>query len=146
MASLDTYVSFCECVLDAEDGTGSHCELVCELLSLREAERVKAKLREKYAAIRKLDSLVCGFCHPSPDMRRLVASELRRFDHSRCSDVRERLFDFLSDAHDVPWFERCAAICSLAVLGLEGGSTEREESEVPVARVATVIAELACSE
>jgi hypothetical protein len=80
MLEDQVFTWFCHAVLQREDGAGANCELVRAFLNERgDSEEVNQMLEEKIREFRGADNLVAGLCHPSPDVRELLLSEMQQF-------------------------------------------------------------------
>ena len=74
------FSEFCQLLLEMEDGTGAYCELVQDFLKERDpSEAVEQMLRDRMQKNRGTVLLLAGLCHPCPEMRSLVLSEMIEF-------------------------------------------------------------------
>jgi Leucine-rich repeat (LRR) protein len=112
------FSKFCHAVLQREDGAGATCELVRAFLNERgESEEVKQMLEKKVREFRGPDNLVAGLCHPSPDVRELLLSEMRQFemppDPFAVGGLISALQNIAEDTSST-WHKRRAGILSMA--------------------------------
>jgi len=76
----EAFEGFCQLVLQSDDGTGAHCELVQDFLKERTGSAaVQQKVRARLHAIRGVEALIAGLCHPSLELRCRVLSEIKKF-------------------------------------------------------------------
>ena len=76
----EVFEGFCQLVLQSDDGTGAHCELVQDFLKERERSAVvQHKVQARLNEIRGVKALVAGLCPPSLEMRSCVLSEMKKF-------------------------------------------------------------------
>ena len=74
------FVKFCQLILESDDETGYCCELVQDFLKEQGgSKKVEEILNKKMQEIRGADVLIAGLCHPCPEMRSLVLSEMQQF-------------------------------------------------------------------
>ena len=82
MLKEDVFVQFCKLILEGDDETGSCCEIVQDFLNEREQSSqtrpLETMLCSKIPRIRRR-FLLAGLCHPCPEMRKLVLSEMKQF-------------------------------------------------------------------
>jgi hypothetical protein len=118
MLEDQVFTKFCHSVLQREDGAGAHCELVRAFLSERgDSEEVKQMLEAKLREFRGADKLVAGLCHPSPDVRELLLSEMQQFetppDPFADGGLVAALQNIAEDTSST-WHQRRAGILSMA--------------------------------
>eukprot|EP00277_Geminigera_cryophila_P003569 CAMPEP_0179413852 /NCGR_PEP_ID=MMETSP0799-20121207/5331_1 /TAXON_ID=46947 /ORGANISM="Geminigera cryophila, Strain CCMP2564" /LENGTH=402 /DNA_ID=CAMNT_0021186375 /DNA_START=1 /DNA_END=1210 /DNA_ORIENTATION=+ len=117
MLPEEQFKSFCELVLQNDDGTGVHCELVNDFLKERGgSEEVHLMVRNRLQTVRGTESLIAGLCHPSLELRNRVLSEMKKFEmppNPFSDGTTARLRQIAEDKCDV-WHKRAAAIISLA--------------------------------
>jgi hypothetical protein len=118
MLEDQVFTRFCHAVLLHEDGAGANCELVRAFLNERgDSEEVKQMLEEKIREFRGADNLVAGLCHPSPDVRELLLSEMQQFqtppDPFAAGGLVSALQNIAEDTSST-WHKRRAGILSMA--------------------------------
>ncbi len=123
LKSEEVFESFCRLVLDSDDGTGLHCELVHDFLKERSAsekvkQNVEQMVRQKLQENRGTEYLIAGLCHPSLEMRNLVLSEMKKFGvppnpFAQTDGVISALKQAAED-DACKWHERAAAILSIS--------------------------------
>jgi len=118
MLSAKIFTSFCELVLESDDGAGAQCEMVQDFLrEFGPCQIVEQMVRNKLLKIRGTDSLVAGLCHPSQELRDRVLSEMKRFrmppDPFAQSDGTVAQLKHIAEHHDCEWYTRAAAILSM---------------------------------
>ncbi len=121
MLSEQVFEGFCQLVLASDDGTGSHCELVQDFLKERGAsvisEKVGRMVRGKLQEIRGSERLIAGLCHPSPELRRIVLSEMKKFgvppDPFAETDGTAAALRQIAEDGASKWHKRAAALLSL---------------------------------
>jgi Leucine-rich repeat (LRR) protein len=117
MLEDQVFTEFCHAVLQHEDGAGANCELVRTFLNERgDSEEVKQMLEEKFREFRGADNLVAGLCHPSPDVRELLLSEMQQFkmppDPFAAVGLVSALQKIAEDTNST-WHKRRAGILSI---------------------------------
>jgi len=76
----EEFTAFCQLVLQKDDDTGVHCELVNDFLKERGgSEEVHLMVRNRLQTVRGTESLIAGLCHPSLELRNRVLSEMKKF-------------------------------------------------------------------
>jgi hypothetical protein len=117
MMREEMFPEFCQVLLEMDDGTGACCELVRDFLKERgPSEAVERMLRDQMQKIRGTDLLLAGLCHPCPEMRSLVLSEMSQFrvpPNPFADETVPKLKEIAEDT-SCAWHKRAAAILSLA--------------------------------
>jgi hypothetical protein len=114
MLSEELFLVFCQRLLEMEDGTGVYCELVQDFLKERgSSNAVEQMMREQMQENRGTDHLLAGLCHPCPEMRSLVLSEMIKFEVPPDPWVVGKLKMIAEDA-DCVWHKRAASVLSIA--------------------------------
>jgi hypothetical protein len=118
MLPEDTFSQFCRVLLEMEDCTGAHCELVKDFSKERDlSNAVQQMMSEQMQKNRGIDLLLAGLCHPCSEMRLQVVSEMKRFrsppDPFADGSVVSKLKVIAEDA-DCVWHKRAAAMLSIA--------------------------------
>jgi hypothetical protein len=117
MMREETFPEFCQVLLEMDDATGACCELVQDFLRERgPSEAVERMLRDQMQKIRGTDLLLAGLCHPCPEMRSLVLSEMIQFrvpPNPFADETVPKLKEIAEDTRFV-WHKRAAAMLSLA--------------------------------
>jgi len=116
----ENFVQFCKTVLQWDNGAGANCELVRAFLKERgesaESEQVEQMVRDKLLEIRGASNLIAGLCHPSPELRDLLLSEMRQFKMPSDPFSDGTIAKLKNIAEDITcfWHTRRAAILSIA--------------------------------
>jgi serine/threonine protein kinase len=114
MLSEEMFLAFCHRLLEMEDGTGVYCELVQDFLKERgSSDAVEQMMREQMQKNRGTDLLLAGLCHPCPEMRSLVLSEMIKFRAPPDLLAVGKLKMVAEDA-DCVWHKRAASVLSIA--------------------------------
>jgi hypothetical protein len=118
MLEDQVFTRFCRAVLQREDGAGANCELVRGFLNERgDSDEVKQMLEDTIRKFRPADMLVAGLCHPSPDVRELLLSEMQQFqmppDPFAAGGLVSALQKIAEDSRST-WHKRRAGILSMA--------------------------------
>ncbi len=117
MMREEMFPEFCQVLLEMDDATGACCELVQDFLKEQgPSEAVERMLRDQMQKIRGTDLLLAGLCHPCPEMRSLVLSEMNQFrvpPNPFANETVPKLKEIAEDTRFV-WHKRAAAMLSLA--------------------------------
>jgi hypothetical protein len=117
MMREETFPEFCQVLLEIDDATGACCELVQDFLKERgPSEAVERMLRDQMQKIRGTDLLLAGLCHPCPEMRSLVLSEMSQFrvPPNPFADETVPKLKGIAEDTNFAWHKRAAAMLSLA--------------------------------
>jgi len=114
------FIAFCKAVLQRDDGAGANCELVSAFLNESKAPdqvrlKVEIAVRERLLELRGTGNLIAGLCHPSPEMRELVLSEMGQFHipSDPFSDGTVETLKATAIDKACAWYTRGAAIFSI---------------------------------
>ena len=133
----EAFEGFCQLVLQSDDGTGAHCELVQDFLKERAGSAaVQQKVRARLHAIRGVDSLIAGLCHPSLELRCRVLSEIKKFgvppDPFALTDGIVTELKRIAHHNGVIWYTRAAAISSMVQIAQMDRSQQGDGSDEAV--------------
>ena len=113
---MPTACSRFEALQQQDDGAGANCELVRAFLKERPSSQVEQLLSDRLLELRGADNLVAGLCHPSPELRRLLLSEMRQFrtPADPFADGLAAKLQAMAEDLSAAWHRRRAAVLSLA--------------------------------
>jgi hypothetical protein len=132
MLAPNVFVDFCQLIIESDerekergrktgkrkgDITGFCCEMVQDFLKERgPSEVVERMLCDQMQKIRSTDLLLAGLCHPCPEIRSSVLSEMIQFrvpPNPFADGTVPKLKEIAADKRAV-WHKRAAAMLSLA--------------------------------
>ena len=108
------FVKFCQLILESDDETGYCCELVQDFLKEQGgSKKVEEILNKKMQEIRGADVLIAGLCHPCPEMRSLVLSEMQQFrvPPRPFADGTSLTLKNIAASSTCVWYRRAASFC-----------------------------------